>query len=283
MARINIEDSIFKDGRFIKLCMKTQSIDTALGALVRAWSLAQKWYLSDDRMIPVDEWKKQEINDLVIDVGLATLIGNKICVEGADEQFGWLIQRQQAGKKGGLSKNEKASNAIKQQKSVPEDNENNREVAGASGSKPLTLTPTLTPTLNSNSNSDSNISLPKGAKKKNPEESEHNRQIWEAYFNAYRLRWGVDPVRNATTNSQISNLRKKLGVDDAIKVVEFYLKHNENWYLKNTHSFGLCLKDAETLRTQMLKGKAITTRDVRSFEKQLGHMELQEELKKGGF
>lgn len=99
------------------------------------------------------------------------------------------------------------------------------------------------------------------------EEKEFNKKIWETYSNAYRLRYGIEPIRNASVNSQISNLRKKLGLDDSIMVVEFYLLHNDAWFVKNTHSFGLCLSNAETLRTQALKGKAITFSDARNFEK----------------
>lgn len=110
-----------------------------------------------------------------------------------------------------------------------------------------------------------------------------NKQIWEVYFNAYRLRYGVEPVRNAQVNTQVSGLRKKLGFEDACKVVEFYLKHNDSWYLKNTHSFGLCLKNAETLRTQMLRGQAITQNEVRRFEKVHQQTSMIEDAKKGGF
>lgn len=98
-------------------------------------------------------------------------------------------------------------------------------------------------------------------------QKEGNRMIWDSYLSAFRSRYGVDPVRNATVNSQISRLRVRLGVDDAVKVVGFYVKHNDSFYLKKTHDFGLCLKDAETLRTQMLRGRAITGSMVRSFEK----------------
>lgn len=99
------------------------------------------------------------------------------------------------------------------------------------------------------------------------EERENNKKIKEAYFNAYRSRYGIEPVSNATFNTQVSNLRKKLGLDDSIMVVQFYLKHQDGFYIKNTHSFGLCLRDAETLRTQALKGKSITQNDVRNFQK----------------
>lgn len=112
-------------------------------------------------------------------------------------------------------------------------------------------------------------------------EKAENKKIKDAYFNAYRLRYGVEPVSNAAFNSQISNLRKKLGVDDSVGVVEFYLKHNDSFYLKNTHSFGLCLSNAETLRTQMLRGKPITSLDVRNFEKTQNAIQINESIKNG--
>jgi len=112
-------------------------------------------------------------------------------------------------------------------------------------------------------------------------QKDENRKIKEAYFNAYRLRYGIDPVSNATFNAQVSNLRKKLGTDEAILVVEFYLTHNDSFFIKNTHAFGLCLSSADTLRTQMLRGKAITMQDVRNFEKTQNVISVNESLKKG--
>lgn len=120
------------------------------------------------------------------------------------------------------------------------------------------------------------------SKIENPEKLE-NAKIWEVYFNAYRLRYGVEPVRNAQVNTQVSSLRKKLGFEDACKVVEFYLNHNDSWYVKNTHSFGLCLQGAETLRTQMLRGQAITQTEIRRFEKAQQQTTMIDEAKKGGF
>ena len=107
---------------------------------------------------------------------------------------------------------------------------------------------------------------PKPSKKKDPQATEENRLIWNAFFDAYRERYGIEPVRNLTVNSQVSALRKKLGTEEAIKVVRFYLTHNDSYFLKNTHTFGHCLSSAETLRTQMLRGKPITGNDVRGFE-----------------
>jgi len=113
---------------------------------------------------------------------------------------------------------------------------------------------------------------------------EANRKIKEAYLNAFRIRYGVEPnVQSAQFNSQVSSLRKKLGTENSIAVVNFYLSHNDGYYLKNTHSFGLCLKDADTLFVQMQKGKAITSADVRRFEKSVQVQQTLREAKEGNF
>lgn len=116
MARINIEESIWSDRRFIDLQMEMQSADEALGVLIRSWFLAQKWYRKDTRLIPFSEWKKQSLPDALFKVGLAIRVDeNWVKVAGADEQFGWLAQRATAARKGGLSTQAQAkSSKIKQ-------------------------------------------------------------------------------------------------------------------------------------------------------------------------
>lgn len=99
------------------------------------------------------------------------------------------------------------------------------------------------------------------------EQKDLNKRIWESYRDAYLLRWKQEPIRNATVNGQISMLRSRLG-EDAVKVVSFYVMSNNSFYIGKCHPIGLCLNDAEGLRTQMLNGKAITTTMVRQFEKQ---------------
>ena len=109
MARINIEDSLYKDHRFVQLVIRFQDLDKAVGAMVRAWSVAQKWYLSESQTIPADEWLKQNLKNEIIEVGLAERMADesvRIC--GADEQFNWLTQRVEAGRRGGLTKKSNA-------------------------------------------------------------------------------------------------------------------------------------------------------------------------------
>lgn len=112
------------------------------------------------------------------------------------------------------------------------------------------------------------------------EQTALNREIWNTYAAAYRNRYKVDPVRNASVNGKISQLGKRLG-REAIAVVEFFLSHNDGYYLKNLHSIGLCLRDAESLHTQMQRGRAITSLDVKNFEAEDHFRQQLERLNKG--
>lgn len=292
MARVNIEDSLFKDGRWLNLIIKIGCQYKALGYLTKAWILAQEHWL-EYGFVPAKAWP-EELN-VLIDINLAekTSCGN-IYVKGSKKAFSWLSQKSGAGSVFSEKKTEQLKKAREAKKIKKESNLSERDLNGVctqmNGSEAPTLTPTLTPTLSLSSYSTSNSSseeikntghLPK-SKKLTQAESDQNLSIWKAYSNAYRLRYGIDALKNATVNSQVSNLRKKLGVEESIRVVEFFISHNDAKYLKNTHSFGFCLMDAETLRTQMLRGKAITNTMVRSFEKANQTQELIKDIEENG-
>jgi len=89
---------------------------------------------------------------------------------------------------------------------------------------------------------------------------------WEAYREAYRQRYHVDPTRNATVNGQLANFVKRVPAEEAPAIAAFYVEHNHGYYLNAGHAIGLLLKDAEKLRTEWLTGKRITRNTVRAVE-----------------
>lgn len=101
MARINIEDSIYRDIRFHDLIQKLGGTDAALGSLVRAWSVAQDYWLINGVGIPKPVWKSQRLRPELIEVGLAEERGDFIYTAGSEEQFAWLTSCSEKGKKGG--------------------------------------------------------------------------------------------------------------------------------------------------------------------------------------
>jgi hypothetical protein len=68
LARINIEDSIYADSRYINLIIKTGNEYLAKGMLWTAWQLAQKYWLKYGG-IPQKHWP--ESLNILIEVGLA--------------------------------------------------------------------------------------------------------------------------------------------------------------------------------------------------------------------
>jgi hypothetical protein len=107
-------------------------------------------------------------------------------------------------------------------------------------------------------------------------------EVWKAYCEAYESRYRVTPSDNRTIRAQMCKLVDLVGKDDAVEIVKFYLTHNDSFYLRATHSFGLCLRDASSLRTQWLKGRAITQNDIRQFEKKLETSNLLKSIQAEG-
>jgi len=160
VARINIEDSLYKDIRFTNLIIKLGSLDTALGAVVRAWSLAQKHFLNEDnaRLIPLIEWERQLISKEILNCGLAEVREQGIYVVGAEEQFSWLLQKQSAGKQ---------SAKIKSEKNPTDDQRSSTHVERPSTSSSSSSSISSSNSL-SNSNSNSNLIISAEPKKSVP-------------------------------------------------------------------------------------------------------------------
>lgn len=286
MPRINIEDSLFKDNRFYELIGLLGDKKRAIGALVEAWVLAQA-YVDEDNpggVIPEDHWNQQKISNEIITVGLARKIPNGIEVCGGRVQFAWLRQRQDAAKRGGQAKSRKNKSKVGR---VSEPGRQ-PEVAGPCPPT-LTHTHTLTQSLtNTHTNNSTNyidrvntkIHIPKTEIKRPDASIELNRKIWSAYETNYKNRYGVDPTRNAKVNAQISQLAKRLGTE-AVEIISFYLKHNDGFYISKCHPIDFCLRDAESLRTQWLRGKAITRSDVKRFEQTQERFNLRQAIERG--
>lgn len=92
-------------------------------------------------------------------------------------------------------------------------------------------------------------------------------QVWESYRIAYQKRYGIEPVRNRTTNSQAKALAERLGVENACEVARFYLSHNDSFFVRDQHPIGLCLTKAESLHTQWQRGTKVTGHMANQFAK----------------
>lgn len=82
---------------------------------------------------------------------------------------------------------------------------------------------------------------------------------WKAYTTAYRQRYpGSEPLRNPKTNSQMLQLIKEVGIDDAERMLVFYVGRNDAFYTRAMHPLGVALTQAQKLVTEMRTGKIVT-------------------------
>lgn len=112
-------------------------------------------------------------------------------------------------------------------------------------------------------------------------DTDANKKVWEAYRDSYLERYKVEPLRNASVNAAISKFVKRVGAKEAPEIIRFYLSHKGTYYLQNLHPITAALKDAESLRTQWLRGKQVTSRDVKEFERRDSYREQIEKVEKG--
>ncbi|MGE5522595.1 MAG: hypothetical protein ACM3SS_02690 [Rhodospirillaceae bacterium] len=105
---------------------------------------------------------------------------------------------------------------------------------------------------------------PAPARKREPAKT---TETWNAYGAAYQQRHGSEPVRNATTNSQMAQFVGRIGVDEAPHVAAFYVRHNNAFYVKKLHPVGMLLQDAEKLRTEWATNRTVTDTEARQADR----------------
>jgi hypothetical protein len=101
---------------------------------------------------------------------------------------------------------------------------------------------------------------------------------WEAYAQAYRVRYGVPPVRNASVNAMLNRLVDKLGMEEAPLVAAFYLTHPGRFYVEKGHPVNLLLQDAEKLRTEWATRRIVTAKQAQQTDAQAERGQIWRDL-----
>lgn len=116
MARLNFEDSIWIDSRFIRLCILLQDEEKALGAVGFAWRTAQRFWCPERRPIPAEVFGRLASAAFLLEVGLARETPEGVYMAGSEEHFKWyfdgLEQRREAGRKSAEIRKNKYGTAV---------------------------------------------------------------------------------------------------------------------------------------------------------------------------
>lgn len=118
MARINVDDSIYRDSRFMDLCVQLGGMEVALGSLILAWDMAHRFARSPSGYIPQAEWSKLKHGQAIQSVGLAEVRDGGVYVKGSSEKCKFIRERSEKaaeiGRVGGLKSQEKRRSKAKQ-------------------------------------------------------------------------------------------------------------------------------------------------------------------------
>lgn len=85
-------------------------------------------------------------------------------------------------------------------------------------------------------------------------------EIFLQYAAAYKLRYGVFPVRNAKINGMLGKYMQRVPHAEAPEVAAFYVAHNRGLYVSASHPIDLLLRDAESLRMEWATGRKTITK-----------------------
>jgi hypothetical protein len=101
--RINLDYQLFSDARFRKLVKLTGCEQRAIGMVVQAWILAQKYWCHEGRsLIPKEEWELLDGWEMLDKSRLVLKKKRGIYVCGTKEHFDWYFKKLDAAKKGGM-------------------------------------------------------------------------------------------------------------------------------------------------------------------------------------
>lgn len=111
-----------------------------------------------------------------------------------------------------------------------------------------------------------------------PAEPSPAARVWRQYAEAYVQVYGVEPVRNARINAQCAQLVARLGVDAAVGISGWFLRHRASWYVRQRHSMGSLLKDCEKLHTEWVTNTRLHERDVHEIDRLSANQAMYERI-----
>jgi hypothetical protein len=109
------------------------------------------------------------------------------------------------------------------------------------------------------------------------ENQQANADTWKAYADAYFLRYGTEPIRNATVNGQIAQLVKRLGAEVAPGVSAYYVTMNRQFYVQKLHPVGTLLSDCESIHTQWATNRQVTETRARQTDQSQSNQDTASE------
>lgn len=102
-------------------------------------------------------------------------------------------------------------------------------------------------------------------------------KTWANYAFAYRKRYGVWPVWNASAGGMIAKLIDQIGADEAPKVAAFYVSINDARLVNDCHGLNILIAKAGAYRTQWATGRQMNATTARQIEQTQANVNAAQE------
>jgi len=102
--------------------------------------------------------------------------------------------------------------------------------------------------------------------------------VWTAYADAYSRRYGAEPTRNQTINSQLCRFVDRVGADDAPDVAAYFVTNSKRWYVEKRHAVGTMLMDAEALHNEWKTGNRSTSAEAQQMDRKQNNLSVYEQV-----
>lgn len=232
MANINIDEEWFIDPRRQKLALLLGgSFQLADGLAVELWRMAQTHIKKTEFLgIPIPVFERIENSKFFIDVGLAAVDGDFIYLKGMGKHHKFVLDRIEAGRRGGLKTQEKKSSKLKQTQA----NRSKRNPSSSSSSSESNTTADAAShqnTGNGFTTSDDVDTRPRVA-------SPTNLFIVK-YVEAFQKRYGTQtrPDLSGRVLGQIKRLVTDNGLERSIKLIQRYFEIEDRWFQTKCYDF----------------------------------------------
>lgn len=107
-------------------------------------------------------------------------------------------------------------------------------------------------------------------KKKKNTSKPKSTNTWVSYSDAYKNRYGTEPIRNQSVNAILCRFVDAVGMDNAPQIARYYLTCSNHWYLTKGHDVQTMLGNAQKLHTEWKTGSRISTQQARDADRLQG-------------
>lgn len=236
MARVNFEDSVYRNPYFAKLLLKVGNEYTAKGMLLTAWELAHIHWLAH-KGIPLDKWPEdlQPLIEFKFARRDERSDGVYIYVSGSEAHCAFIEKQAVNGAKGGRSKSPAKVKNLKQNRSQTE-----------ATPKPNRSQKNPTEVSYSNSISNSIIQFPSetGVVAALPPDERNPVALWvKAYKEKYKVRYAFQKKDFGF----LKNFGNQYGPDQCEVLFACYLAIKESFYENAKHPLSLFFRDLQKI------------------------------------